>query len=333
VPKILVAALGDNAANFGHPPQVPAGVFGLSPGRWSDGLDIVARVATCRGFLFAPALLNMGQVQSLWQLAGQYANPAFNELWLDTDADAGSTVRGRPGYLNFRERPFINVADGHNSPWFKLPAHTVPLSSASAINLTKARNRINYVQFTGAFASIFQADAMALAPPAYNEESIKRWGLRKLEMSSTYLSEESEGGADNWAEENRKWRDLIVAWNVLNHVYWDGTIQLAEMRPEIRVGTKIVLTGGPPANYSAFPTDNGDPNEAMTFYVEAVQQTWSAGQAPIAQTQLLVTQGYVERRRLPDILSELASWRDVVGTEGAKDDSTLGEYPPGEEPL
>lgn len=327
VPKILTAALGDNAANFGHPPQVPPGVFGVSTGKWSDGLDIVARVAACRGFLFAPSLLNMGQVQSLWQLASQYANPAFNEMWLDTDPDPGSAVTGRKGYLNFRERPFVNISDGSNSPWFKLTEHVVPLSTVSAINLARGRNRVNYVQFMGAFASIFQADAMALAPPSYNEASIQRWGLRKLEMSSTYLSEESEGGADNWAEENAKWRDLLVAWNVLNHAYWEGTIQLAEMRPEIRVGSKLVLTGGPPAGYTTFPADGGVTTEAMTFYIEAVQHTWSAGESPVAQTQLLVTQGYVEKKRLPDITKAMSAWKDVVGTEGAKDDSTLSDYP------
>lgn len=330
VPKILTAALGDNAANFGHPPLVPPGVFGVTETKWSTGLDIVARVAECRGFLFAPALLNMGQVQSLWQLAAQYSNPAFNEMWLDTDPDAGNANAGRKGYLNFRERPFVNLADGANSPWYKLPEHVVPLSTATALNLSRGRNRVNYVQFLGAFASIFQDDAMAQAPPTYNEESIKRWGLRKLEMSSSYLSEESEGGAGNWQEENRKWRDILVAWNILNADYWEGTIALGEMRPEIRVGSKLVLTGGPPAGYAGFPHDRGDAKEAMTFYVEAVQHTWTAGPSPTAVTQVLVTQGYVEKKRLPDIIAAFAKWKDVVGTEGAKDDSTLGDYPPGE---
>jgi hypothetical protein len=330
VPRILTAALGDNGANFGHPPLVPPGVVAASEAKWSDGVDIVARVAKCRGFLFAPALLNMGQVQSLWQLANQYANPAFNELWLDTDPEPGSALLGRKVYLNFRERPFVNTADGSGSPWYKLTEHIAPLSTVQAINLSRGRNRVNYVQFLGAFASIFQSDAMALAPPSYNEESIKRWGLRKLEMSSTYLSEESEGGADNWAAENRKWRDLLVAWNALNADYWEGTVMLAELRPEIRVGSKLVLTGGPPAGYTDFPHDGGDPAEAMTFYVEAVQHTWAAGQTPTAQTQLLLTHGYVEKSRLPDLTAALAKWKDVVGTEGAKDDSTLGDYPTGD---
>ncbi len=330
IPKILTAALGDNAANFGHPPLVPPGVFKVTETKWSDGIDIVARVAECRGFLFAPALLNNGQVQSLWQLANQYCNPTFNEMWLDTDPDGGDVVGGRKGFLNLRERPFVNIADGGNSPWYKLPAHVVPLSTVTGISLTRGRNRVNYVQFLGAFASIFQSDAMALAPPSFDEPSIKRWGLRKLEMSSNYLSEESEGGADNWAAENKRWRDLLVAWNALNGYYWDGTIQLAEMRPEIRVGSKLVLTGGPPAGYADFPTDKGDPNAAMTFYIEAVQHNWQAGQSPTAGTQLLVTQGYVEKDRLPDIQAAMLNWKDVVGTEGAKDPSTIGDYPEGE---
>lgn len=327
VPKILTASLGDNGANFGHPPLVPPGVFGVTEARWSDGIDIVARVAECRGFLFAPALLDMGQVPALWQLATQYSNPAFNEMWLDTDPDAGSSATGRKGYLNFRERPFVNVADGAASPWFKLVEHVVPLSVVQAMNLSRGRNRVNHVMFLGAFASIFQGDAMAQAPPSYNEQSIKRWGLRKLEMSSNYLSEESGGGADNWQAENRAWRDLLVAWNALNGDYWDGVVTFGELRPDIRIGAKLILTGGPAGGYAGWPKDGGDKAKALSFYIEGIQHTWAAGQSPTAQTQLLVTQGYVEGERLKALTAAMAQWKDVVGTEGAADASTLGDYP------
>jgi len=331
VPRILTSALGDNHANFGHPPMAPEGVFGLTEMRWSDGVDIVARVSECRGFLFAPALLNLGQVQSLWGLANQYANPSFNELWLDTDPTPGFAFLGRKVYLNFRERPFVNVFDGADSPWYKLAGHIAALSTVQAINLSRGRNRVNYVNFQGSFASSFSSDSLAMAPPAYSTESIKRWGLRILEMTTMYLNRTAGGDiiADE-AGENRKWRDLLVAWNALNADYWEGTITLAEMRPEIRVGSKLVLTGGPPANYSDFPHDGGDPAEAMTFYVEAIQHTWAAGQAPTAQTQLLLTHGYVEKSRLPDLIAALAEWKDVVGAEGAQDDSTLDDYPDAE---
>ena len=327
VPKILTRAMSDNAVNFGHPPKVPPGVFQTQAVKWSEGIDITSRVGQCRGFLFAPNLLNGGQVQSLWALANQYANPALNEMWLDTDPAPVNPERGRNGYLNFRERPFVNPADGDDSPWFRLVSHEVPLSSVQAINLTHGRNRINHITYVGVFSSMFQQDAAAVAPPAFNEDSVARWGLRMMEPTSMYLSEESRGGFDNWTSENRKTRDLIVAWNALNPRYWDGVIALAEMRPEIRVGQKLILTGGPPAGYPGFPRDNGDPNEAMTFYVEAIQHTWSAGESPIAQTQIQVTQGYVERKRLPDIRQEMAYWSDVTPTSGTRDASTLGDYP------
>lgn len=331
VPKILTAALGDNAANFGHPPKVPAGVFGVLPGKWSDGIDITQRVAACRGFLFAPALLNLGSAQSLWKLAQQYANPTFNEMWLDTDVNEGDFVAGRKGYLNFRERPFVNLAEGLGSPWFKLPMNTVPLSTVKGMDLARGKNRVNYVQFLGAFASIFQGDAMALAPPSWNEDSISRWGLRMMQPTSNYLSQESNGGADNWAGENKRWRDLIVAWNALNHAYWEGTLKLAEMRPDIRVGSKVALLGGPPAKYPDFPDDKGIPEAALTFYVQAVQHTWQAGQTPVAETQLLLTHGYVEKDRYPDLVKAMGGWRDVVGIEPSAG-LPPGSYPDPEPP-
>ena len=328
IPRLLVDGT-KTGVNYGHPPLVPPGIFDpFNTTPWTKGIDATSRVSSVRGTMFAPSILTPGHTQRLWEFTKQWQNPAFNELWLDSDPD--DVGDPRTVYLHFRERPFVNSAQGLDSPWFQLANHPIDLSTVQSISLSRGRNRMNHIQVIGAVSSLFGGDSFPVFPPAYNIESIKRWGLRKEQFSSPYLSDDAGngGGASNFRDEVIDWRDLIVSWNALNARYWFGTITLAELRAEIRVGQKVQLLNGPIAGYEAFPHDSGDISipDGLTFYVEATQNQWTAGVNPLARTQLTLSRGYVEGDRVPHLRRELENWT-TTDTVIASEITGIREYP------
>lgn len=327
VPLFIANVGGSEGAAFGQAPELPPGIETTTKGRlrgkWADTLD-TSRVAQTRGVVNAVQALQMRTATPLWQFAMQWANPAMNEVWFDTDvADVGPGKR--PIYLNMRERPFVNAKDGDASPWFKLPVHEIGLDTVRGLNLGRGKNRINHVLLIGQLPSSFGADAQAQHPPLVDVESIARWGLRRLEHRVSYLSTASDSSSQ--LQEYREWLDLIVAWNALNADYWQGIIHLGEMRPEIRVGQKVALLHGPPGHYEDFPHDGGDASKAMTFYVEAVQHTGQWGGGGLAETQLMVSTGYPEDKRVAAVRAAVANFKGPSEPTSGYDPGEVSKVP------
>ena len=332
VPDLLLGVAGSDDALFGHPPKVPAGVFSVLEEQWVAGIDGKSRVERVRGFTHSPHMLQVGEFTPLWAFASQYANLAMNEMWFDVDVDDQGKLFGHTAFLNFREKPFVNLMDTAHSPWFFLPTHEISLDSVVSLSLGRGKGRVNHIQVLGEVPSSFGGDAMVLFQPIFDEQSIAKYGLRRLPPVRTpYMAESDGGGAAAFGEtEMGQWRELILSWNALNARYWQGMITLAEMRPEIRVGQKVVLLDGPPANYPGFPSDGGVHALAMTFYVEGVQHVWSAGQQPQAQTQVLVSRGYVEKDRIPDMTTAAAGFKLIVGSASSSNEGKSDDVPEGD---
>ena len=363
IPNLLLGLSGAAGTTFGHPPLVPAGVFGPDEVKWTDGI-LTSYVEKCRGLVFAPQILTTGSADSVWQFASQWLGP-LNEMWIDTrsiDAglrpgpavitgtaptsafasatrDNGLLLRGSAherahsmgrGFLFMREKPFVNTADQGKSPWFSLPNHVVSYGSVRGLSLSRGRNRVNHIQVLGELPSSFGGDTMGLYAPVVDEGSIKRWGLRRLERRTPYMAELDEGGSIAFSSEYRRWTELVVSWNCLNAEYWTGMVHLGELMPDIKVGQKLTLIHGPPIGFGGthgrtFPHDGGDPKKAMSFYVEAIQHTFNFGRTPQMETQIMVSRGYIEEKRAEDVLVA-ASYFTQQGRESTSSRNTLDGY-------
>lgn len=332
IPNLLVTLAGSGDVMYGSAALVPARVAGDNPVKWSDLVDIQRGVsAKLRGFLHVPNILSIGNGPSVWALAAQYANDVLNEMWLESEARPGGHYGG---LLNLRERPFENLTDKDKSPWFtKLEEVVVDFATVSDVNVGRGKDRVNHVLVLGELPGAFGGDVMALTPPAVNLESIKRHGLRRYERTTPYFAFRVEDGTEpdliSWATEYSKWTRLVTEWNAMNHLYWQGVLTIREVRTDVKVGRKLVLTGGPPNGYPSWPQDGGDPKKAMTFYIEAVEQTWSDGETPVAATRVQITRGMAEDQRLPTLQKEMRGWVSAKDAEGWRSVDEMMQDPAG----
>lgn len=279
-----------------------------------------------RGKAVTPTIFGTQEATDLWSFLNSWYNPTLNELYFDVAPTPGLPKKGN---LVFREKPFVNAADGHDSPWFSLRTWTVDAAKLTAANLSRGRHRLNHFHLLGDMVPGLSEDSYAIYQPAMDIESIRRHGLRRLQENTRYYA---EFGTDGAAGEfiNDGWLGLVISWNVLNHEYWAGRLDIGEMLPQIRVGQKLAVINGPIANYRAFPDDGSfrrlrmesDAADAtLTFYVEAVQQTYVEGANPQARTSVQVSRGYVEGERVRAVQEAVLRY-EVASEVGSANDNT-----------
>tara|TARA_Y100000296_G_scaffold71778_1_gene87565 strand:+ start:177 stop:1787 length:1611 start_codon:yes stop_codon:yes gene_type:complete len=339
VPDLLLRFLKDGGVT-GTQATLPAGVTSLLSEPWADAVNEFEYVqANLRGHAHAASILSPGRTLRAWDFADAWRNPLLNEMYLDTQVQDIAPDPFRFIFLTLREKPFVNSTDGKDSPWFDLETHQIDTGALTGVNLTKGQNRVNHVFVLGEVPSAQGRDAMPYYPPVMNMESIGRWGLRQLEERSPFMTLPDDGDMGGFSEEGKEWRDLVVSWNVLNADYHMGTLSLAHMRPEIRVGQKAVIVNGPPAGYEAFPADGGDETLGLSFYVEGVSHDWTDGEQPQATTQLMVSRGYPENERVGAVAAEVDKYAEIqaVNPPASVDESPLaptavGEIEIGDEP-
>lgn len=304
---------------FGSPtPADPRGAF------WGDFLDLTSCVQpTLKGFIATPTLFGQRGNGSLWNLIQTWKNPVLNELYVDIVPTPGVPKRA---CLVFRERPFVSRGPGSlpGGSWQSLRTWSVDTAELRGLTVNRGGNRINHVQLLGDYVAGLSQDSYAISQPVADFLDISQQGLRRMQERTRYYDVVKDAGAG--IELANLWLPLLVDWNVLNHRYWTGRMDLAEMRPEIRIGQKISMINGPPVGYSAFPNDSvlrpirNVPNPAadllsMTFYVEGVQHTFQEGDGkPMARSSFMVSRGYVEGERAAAVTERAAKFTLVSST-------------------
>lgn len=257
----------------------------------------------------------------LWDFVNAWRNPAFNELYLDMLPRPGLPKRAA---LVLREKPFVNTVDGLASPWYHLRSWQIEASSILRYQLDTGRNRVNHFQLLGDMVAELGNDSMALFPPYLDLDSVKTHGLHRLQENTRYYSSVADVGVGS-AYLTEGWLNCIVSWNVLNHRYLAGRLDLGEMRPEIRPGEKVFVVNGPLGGYGGFPADRelrvvGSDDLAnlgsLSFYVEAVQHNYVAGPTPSATTSIQVSRGYIEGDRLRDLREAFAQYDSALAVFG-----------------
>jgi hypothetical protein len=231
-----------------------------------------------------------------------------------------------------REKPFVNVFDGEDSPWFDMEARAVNLKEVKNVTLSRGTDRYNHMTLLVEMPATMNQDVFAICKPTVNFHSVKRYGLKKLEVSLPIYSQYEGKDHASLVAELAEWRDMFVSWNVLNPYYWEGTFTIAGIRGDLQVGQKVVVEGGPLPNFPDGPlTPVGDgyvrnpswndlagvvshsvPGTSTTFYIESVSHSWGAGLSPTAETTIVVSRGYPEADRLKHIRALYGLWSDTT---------------------
>jgi hypothetical protein len=295
--------------------DVPPGLSGsILKDRWVDFVDFTSCVDTdLQGEVSSANAISPEGGGSVWSYVDTWRNPVMNELFIDTVPTPGTPKKA---CLVLREKPFVDADLLTQSPWFGLLHWCVDVSTIVSSNLTHGSNRINHIQLVGDILADMNQDGLALYAPKMNTSSVRRYGLKRLEERTRFFDDRGQVGAES---EFQGWLKTLTAWNALNHEYWSGQIVLGEMRAEIRVGQKLVLTGntelapGVPGTGALASGPGGlvDPR-ALTFYVEGVRHSYRAGERPSASTSIMVSRGYIEGERIPAVAAAVAEFTGPV---------------------
>lgn len=225
---------------------------------------------------------------NLWALAQEWSDPDFCELFADTmpidlDSEEGeyaeilsnAAVDQTEMRVVFRDRPFPTVAEGDDSPYFKLPLHVVP--KQWILNNNTGRSGIErYNAFFMApqiAQELLQSGGIDLYQPLWDKEDILRHGLRRCDVTSKYSAENAEILNMSSAQ-----REKIRDWYCLNPYMLNGTIALRRAMPWVHIGERIRIPG------------DLSRDDDQTFYIEGVSHAWAFGTG--TRTTLNVTRGW-----------------------------------------
>lgn len=290
--------------------QPPPGL-GLAS-RFFDMLDlsgIESMTTEVNGGATTFQLMNPDQDGStVWDAMQQYCNGILNELYVDLAPPANNPY-GRTGLkptVFLRERKFP-TKEGGSSDYEALRTWELAPHLIHSRQVAKggASTRYNFWHLYPAGLGSVDLRAyvnrgqgqpgLAEANPIWNEQSIRRHGLRRWENTTLFIPntigektpdralEDTGVSSDSWLIELAKWLLKIHDWYSIAPKQLSGTINTTRLLPEIRIGSRIVEQ-----------TESGD----IVYYCEGVEHSW---QYPgTGQTRLTVTRGEYVASKLLD---------------------------------
>ena len=288
--------------------EAPLGIATLPGSPWGSVLNSDSALLggtvqdRLRGGTLLTSLITPTSGGSVWDLVQSWANLPMNEVFVDVSPLKGLLTPS--ANLVVREKPFENLIDTVNSPWFKLTTWDVDARLLSGLNLNQGGNRFNYIQMIGDLKPVLQENSLGAYLPVVNQRSIRRYGLKRLQESTIYFDGDSILPPYTqlpFSLDYRAWLFNLLSWNILNHKYWLGSITTPEIRGEIHVGERIRLTNIGTTKLPYYPLN-------MTFYVESVQHSYSTGASPRMESSFQVSRGYPDELRLIDMAAEAIDW-------------------------
>jgi len=257
---------------------------------------------------------------NLWQLAKEWADPAFLEFFCDLGKQGRRLEPGEELSVDestlsvfFRDRPFVlspglrgdrdavpppELGLGLDSAWFSLPLHVIPRQQIVNDDVGRSgEERLNaFFVSPQTTAELTRSQPPDMLAPMWDEEDIRIHGLRRYDVASKY-----KAMAGSLMTMSALQRNMARDWYAINPYLLNGTIALGVGRPEIRVGTRIRIPG-----------DGSDTSQDETYYVESVSNTWQFG--PGLRTTLGVTRGWMgDDQSLVIAVSDLAGRYRVPG--------------------
>lgn len=278
-----------------------------------DAADFVANVSTePERFAVNQSFINPSGAP-LWNYAQQMSDPMFTELFCDLGDALGNGKQLDPAFdeipvsgtqrttmsVFYRDKPFVNLADGMSSPWFSLPMSVVPPQFVTRADLGRSGDE-RYTAFMVSPLVGNETFKKVMTIPAWDEDGISAHGMRQLSIESQYRATDERNTGLTKAQ-----RTKVMNWHALNPYLLSGTIQLGALFPGIRIGTRLRISGG-------------DEKTQETYYVEQVSHSWSMQSG--GSTTVSVTRGWVGSDN--DYLTRLKTAADrfkvldVPGAEG-----------------
>jgi hypothetical protein len=219
---------------------------------------------------------------TFWQLAQQWCDPEFNELYADLlDANGqlpapGQTLDPEESKMGvvLRMRPFPTAAvtgDFTTSPWAQLTPAEIAIQDIRQQNVARSgQQRINLFQVSPKILQQLTGQSVEVQVPLWDPASIAKHGVLRYEVQSNYQSKDAS------LTRVEVQREILRDWYCLNAYFRSGTIVLGTGRPDIRIGQRLNV-------YSA-------PKTYRSYYVEGVSHRWQFG--PGIETILTVTRGW-----------------------------------------
>ena len=231
-----------------------------------------------------------------WELAKEYSDEPFTELYVDLlpkgDGPLSSKLTlGDPltpldteMTVVLRDKPFpvvpTSVPFGYKHPWYDIPVQMINRQEIVSDNLSRS----GYERYNSFYVTprILQEQvgsyALNMLAPLLDKESIKRHGIRRMDVQSNVTPEDLDFKV--FAEYQR---NVLRDWYCLNPYMLSGTIALGHGRPDLKIGNRLAIPG-------SFLSSNELELEE-SYYMESVSNTWKAGTG--ARTNLGVTRGWI----------------------------------------
>ena len=238
---------------------------------------------------------------TLWDLAKQYSDPLFMEVYTDylpkgdpfsKELSNSSDIGNNDMTVIIRDRPFpfldTSVPVGYEDTWEELPIFTIIPQEIEMHNVSKS----GYERYNAFYVSsrLYQEEvnsySLSILAPLLDKDSIKRHGLRRFDVQSEIHPDPNNPlafGGNNIAAICEYQRQLIRDWYCLNPYFLSGSISLAHGRPDIRIGCRLHIPGVRIGNKDIIPEEN--------YYIEEVKNDWIFGRG--VRTTLGVTRGWI----------------------------------------
>lgn len=289
----LEAIADDKGANWNPPPWMP----GIVGGSIKESI-----IYSQKYYQDLPHRINFNLHSAvpqgmLWDLAKQYSDPMFTELYADVlpDGDpyspriqAGDPLDPSETKMTavIRDKPFPIVYSGledYHSEWENLPIFEVHRQEITTADLGRSGfERFNIFFVAGLMTQEnFPEHAITMLQPLYDGDSIRRHGMRRMDIQLSVRTNPKY--SLDYTKMVRDMRYLLRDWYCMNPYFYSGSIELAHGRPDIKIGCRVRIPGAALSNNQEQPTE--------TYYVETVNHVWQFGSG--MRTILGVTRGWL----------------------------------------
>ncbi len=188
---------------------------------------------------------------------------------------------------NKQPLPILGSSDRSDFPPFaRITTYGIRPGETQQLNVSKD-GRLRKNAFF-ASPSLFQK-LVEMTPelqvPLLQRESVSQHGLRRMDVVTNYVG--LKNNIIDAFDMATNYRQIIRDHYCLSHLFYNGRCSLAVGRPDIRVGSNVILTG---EQGTKSPPYQGALANGFHFYVEGVSHTWALERG--TQTNLQVTRGY-----------------------------------------
>jgi hypothetical protein len=176
----------------------------------------------------------------IWNILGEYLNPAINEMYVTLRANGDGRVV--PHFV-LRQMPFTTPANKskhgeakfHDLPRWKVDETLIMRGDLGSNEAA----RFNFIWLGGvspADPTTNPSAAFLLSPPIWDEEDIKRSGLRPYTMTVGCTPEDAQRGPKAWVQHTA---DFLMG----QHLTWNGTLTMFGIQAPICIGDNCEYRG------------------------------------------------------------------------------------------